>query len=136
MNQSSKPEPGDLPAPSDVGAAPADAEKTPSGLASKVIKKGTGTEHPEAQDTVKVHYTGWMTNGKMFDSSVKRGQPTEFPLKGVIPGWTEGVQLMVEGEKTRFWIPGKLAYGDTPTRPGAPAGMLVFDVELRKILSP
>ena len=134
MNQSTGPEPGDLPAPADVAAAPADAEKTASGLASKVVKKGTGTEHPEAQDTVKVHYTGWMTNGKMFDSSVKRGQPTEFPLKGVIPGWTEGVQLMVIGETRRFWIPGKLAYGDTPTRPGAPAGTLVFDIELRKIL--
>ena len=127
------PEPGDLPAPSDVAAAPADAEKSASGLASKVITKGTGTERPEAQDTVKVHYTGWMTNGKMFDSSVKRGSPTEFPLKGVIPGWTEGVQLMTVGEKRRFWIPASLAYGDTPRRPGGPHGTLVFDVELIKI---
>ena len=126
------PEPGDLPAPPDVAAAPADAEKTASGLASKVVKKGTGTEHPEAQDTVKVHYTGWMTNGKMFDSSVKRGTPTEFPLKGVIPGWTEGVQLMVIGETRRFWIPGKLGYGDAPT-PGRPYGTLVFDVELLEV---
>lgn len=126
------PEPGDLPAPPDVAAAPADAEKTASGLASKVITKGTSTERPEAQDTVKVHYTGWMTNGKMFDSSVKRGSPTEFPLKGVIPGWTEGVQLMTIGEKRRFWIPGKLAYGDNPT-PGRPYGTLVFDVELLEI---
>ena len=132
MNQSTGPEPGDLPAPADVAAAPADAEKTASGLASKVVKKGTGTELPEAQDTVKVHYTGWMTNGKMFDSSVKRGQPTEFPLKGVIPGWTEGVQLMVIGETRRFWIPGALAYGDSPT-PGRPYGTLVFDVELLEV---
>jgi FKBP-type peptidyl-prolyl cis-trans isomerase len=116
-----------IPAPSDVAAPPADAEKTPSGLASKVLTKGTGTEHPAAHDVVKVHYTGWTTDGKMFDSSVVRGEPTEFPLNRVIPGWTEGVQLMVQGEKRRFWIPEKLAYGG---RPGAPAGMLVFDVEL------
>ena len=66
----------------------------------------------------------------MFDSSVMRGQPATFPLGGVIKGWTEGVQLMAVGDKARFWIPGNLAYGDTPTRPGAPAGMLVFDIEL------
>jgi FKBP-type peptidyl-prolyl cis-trans isomerase len=121
------PEPKGLPAPSDVAAAPADATKTTSGLASKVLTKGTGTEHPKAHDVVKVHYTGWTTDGKMFDSSVVRGEPTEFPLNRVIPGWTEGVQLMVQGEKRRFWIPVELAYGG---RPGAPAGMLVFDVEL------
>ena len=122
--------PKGLPAPADVAAAPADAEKTPSGLASKVIQKGTGTAHPAARDTVKVHYTGWMTDGKMFDSSVVRGQPAEFPLDKVIKGWTEGLQLMVEGEKRRFWIPANLAYGDTPRRPGGPSGTLVFDVEL------
>ncbi len=80
-----------------------------------------------------MHYTGWTTAGKMFDSSVLRGQPATFPLNRVIKGWTEGVQLMVEGEKTRFWIPAELAYGTNP-RPGAPSGMLVFDVELLKIL--
>jgi peptidylprolyl isomerase len=69
----------------------------------------------------------------MFDSSVVRGEPAEFPLNGVIKGWTEGVQLMAVGEKTRFWIPGDLAYGDPPTRPGAPGGMLVFDIELIEI---
>ena len=122
--------PKGLPAPADVAAAPADAEKTASGLASKVIQKGTGTARPGAEDTVKVHYTGWMTDGKMFDSSVMRGQPAEFPLNGVIKGWTEGLQLMVEGEKRRFWIPANLAYGDTPRRPGGPFGTLVFDVEL------
>jgi peptidylprolyl isomerase len=123
-------EPKGLPAPSDVAAAPADAEKTASGLASKVLQKGTGTDHPGAEDKVKVHYTGWMTDGKMFDSSVVRGSPAEFPLDHVIKGWTEGLQLMVQGEKRRFWIPGNLAYGDTPRRPGAPSGTLVFDVEL------
>ncbi|MFT6864882.1 MAG: FKBP-type peptidyl-prolyl cis-trans isomerase, partial [Akkermansiaceae bacterium] len=73
------------------------------------------------------------TDGKMFDSSEARGEPISFPLNGVIKGWTEGVQLMVEGEKRRFWIPGNLAYGDTPSRSGAPSGTLVFDVELIKI---
>ena len=116
--------------PADVAAAPADAEKTASGLASKVVKKGSGTDHPTATSTVTVHYTGWTTDGTMFDSSVVRNQPASFPLNRVIAGWTEGVQLMVTGEKRRFWIPEALAYQG---RPGAPAGMLVFDVELISI---
>jgi FKBP-type peptidyl-prolyl cis-trans isomerase len=124
------PAPGDIPAPADVAAAPADAQKTPSGLASKVLTPGTGADHPKEWDEVKVHYTGWTTDGKMFDSSVKRGQPASFPLNRVIKGWTEGVQLMVIGEKRRFWIPVELAYNN---RPGKPAGMLVFDVELLEI---
>jgi FKBP-type peptidyl-prolyl cis-trans isomerase len=128
-----QPKPGDIPAPSDVAAPPADAQKTPSGLASKVLSPGTGKDHPGPEDTVKVHYTGWMTNGAMFDSSVKRGEPTEFPLNGVIRGWGEGVQLMVVGEKRRFWIPGNLAYGENPGRPGMPYGTLVFDIELLEI---
>ena len=123
------PNPGDLPAPDDVKAPPADAEKTASGLASKVLKKGTGKEHPTAADSVQVHYTGWTTDGRMFDSSVKRGQPARFPLGNVIKGWTEGLQLMVVGEKRRFWIPAGLAYGEN-TGGGRPSGMLVFDVEL------
>jgi peptidylprolyl isomerase len=122
----------DLAAPADVAAPPADAKKTSSGLAYKVLKSGTGTTHPKATDTVEVHYSGWTTDGKMFDSSVARGEPASFPLNGVIAGWTEGLQLMVAGEKTRFWIPGKLAYGDRP-RGGAPGGTLVFDVELLSI---
>ncbi|MCO4763204.1 MAG: FKBP-type peptidyl-prolyl cis-trans isomerase [Myxococcales bacterium] len=117
--------------PKDVAAPPADAEKTKSNLASKVLKKGTGTTHPTSASMVSVHYSGWTTDGKMFDSSVMRGKPAQFPLSGVIAGWTEGVQLMVEGETRRFWIPEKLAYQG---RPGAPAGMLVFDVELLKIM--
>ncbi len=118
--------------PSDVAAAPADAEKTASGLASKVLTKGTGTKKPKATDTVEVHYSGWTLDGKMFDSSVVRGETTSFPLNGVIKGWTEGLQLMVEGEKRRFWIPADLAYGETPGG-GRPGGMLCFDVELVKI---
>lgn len=119
-------------APDDVAAAPADAEKTASGLASKVLAKGTGNTHPKATDSVTVHYSGWTTDGKLFDSSVKRGEPASFPLSGVIKGWTEGVQLMVEGEKRRFWIPANLAYGENPGG-GRPGGLLVFDIELIKI---
>jgi FKBP-type peptidyl-prolyl cis-trans isomerase len=118
-----------LPAPDDVAAAPADAEKTASGLASRVLVEGTGTEHPTATSNVTVHYTGWTTDGEMFDSSVERGSTATFPLNQVIPGWTEGLQLMVVGEKRRFWIPADLAYGDS----GRVAGMLVFDVELFEI---
>ncbi len=119
--------------PEDVAAAPEGAEKTESGISSKVLKKGTGSDHPKATDQVKVHYSGWTTDGKMFDSSVMRDDPAVFPLNGVIPGWTEGVQLMVVGEQRRFWIPAKLAYGESPP-PGAPAGTLVFDVELLDIV--
>jgi peptidylprolyl isomerase len=118
------------PVPEDVKAAPASAKKTASGLAFRVLKPGTGKEHPTAASNVVVHYSGWTTDGKMFDSSVTRGQPARFGLGNVIKGWTEGVQLMTKGEKARFWIPGALAYGDKPTRPGAPSGMLVFDIEL------
>ena len=116
-------------APPDVAAPPADAAKTSSGLATKVIKAGSGKDHPTREDLVTVDYTGWTTDGKMFDSSVVRGEPTSFPLDGVIAGWTEGVQLMVTGEKTRFWIPEKLAYKGQ----SAPYGLLVFDIELLKI---
>lgn len=122
----------DMPAraPADVKAPPADAKRTASGLAYKVLKAGTGRAHPKATDMVMVHYTGWTTDGKMFDSSVTRGQPATFPLNGVIKGWTEGVQLMVEAEKTRFWIPDTLAYKG---QPDSPQGTLVFDVELLRI---
>jgi FKBP-type peptidyl-prolyl cis-trans isomerase len=116
--------------PEDVKAVPAKAKKTASGLAYRVLSAGTGTMHPTAASNVTVNYSGWTTDGKMFDSSVTRGQPARFGLGNVIKGWTEGVQLMTKGEKARFWIPGPLAYGDKPTRPGAPAGMLVFDIEL------
>jgi len=118
--------------PADVKAPPADAVKTASGLTSKVLQAGKGDHQPAATDTVTVHYSGWTTDGKLFDSSVKRGQPTSFPLNGVIKGWTEGVQLMKEGEKRRFWIPANLAYGENPGG-GRPGGMLVFDIELLSI---
>jgi len=119
-----------IPAPSDVAAAPKDAEVTPSGLASKLLQKGTGTVHPNARSKVTVNYTGWTTDGKMFDSSITRGETATFGLNQVIAGWTEGVQLMVVGEKRRFWIPVNLAYQG---QPGMPAGTLVFDIELLDI---
>jgi len=117
-------------APDDVASIPADAKVEKSGLATKVITKGTGTKHPTSTSNVEVHYTGWTTDGKMFDSSVVRGKKSAFPLNRVIAGWTEGLQLMVVGEKRRLWIPQNLAYGG---REGAPKGMLVFDVELFEI---
>jgi peptidylprolyl isomerase len=125
------PPPPEVPTvPPDVAAPPPDAKKTGSGLAWKELKPGTGTTHPKSFQTVTVHYSGWTTDGKLFDSSVSRGQAIAFPLDQVIAGWTEGVQLMVEGQKCRFWIPEDLAYKG---QPGMPKGMLVFDVELLKI---
>ena len=114
-------------APSDVAAPPADATTTASGLAYKFLNSSGGSEKPSATSKVTVHYSGWTTDGKMFDSSVVRGQPATFPLNGVIAGWTEGLQLMAKGDKARLWIPQDLAYKGMP---GKPAGMLVFDVEL------
>lgn len=119
-----------IPAPPDVAAAPADAIRTPTNLASKVLQPGTGTRHPRPNSEVTVHYTGWRTNGEMFDSSVAKGRPLTIGLDHVIPGWTEGVQMMVEGEKRRFWIPAKLAYEADPM---GPQGLLVFDIELIRI---
>lgn len=113
--------------PEDVAAPPSDAITTGSGLAYKVLRPGTGTIHPKRRTHVSVHYSGWTTEGKMFDSSVLRGYPSAFRLDEVIGGWTEGVQLMVLGEKARFWIPAKLAYAKDKTKP---QGMLVFDIEL------
>jgi len=118
------------PAPSDVAAPPADAVKTESGLFTKVLKTGSGTTKPGPSTKVTVHYTGWTTDGKSFDSSISRGKPSQFPLNRVIPGWTEGMQLMVAGEERRFWIPESLAYNG---KAGKPAGMLVFDVELIEV---
>ena len=115
--------------PKDLTAPPKDAVETESGLIYKALTKGKGEVHPTPTTRVTVHYSGWTKDGKMFDSSVMRGQPTSFALNAVIKGWTEGVQKMVVGDKFRFWIPGHLAYGNNP-RPGAPSGDLVFDVEL------
>ncbi len=105
---------------------------TASGLQYKVLKAGDGKgKSPKATDTVKVHYHGTLIDGSVFDSSVERGEPISFPLNGVIPGWTEGVQLMKEGQKFQFYIPGKLAYGEqSPSPKIGPNSTLIFDVEL------
>jgi|SRR5688572_3318037 len=119
-------------APADVKEPPADAKKTATGLAYKVLQPGSGTRNPAAWSTVTVIYTGWTTDGKIVDSSVMRGKPVTIDMSStpMISGWVEGIALMVEGEKTRFWIPESLAYkGET----GQPKGMLVFDIELVRI---
>ena len=119
-----------IPAPDNVAAPPeGEASVTESGLASLVLTAGDGEVHPNATSVVKVHYTGWTTDGEMFDSSVVRGEPLSFPLDQVIPGWQEGVMLMVEGETRRFWIPAELAYEGR----SGPQGTLVFDVQLLAI---
>jgi FKBP-type peptidyl-prolyl cis-trans isomerase len=115
--------------PADVKGPPAEARQLESGLAMVVLQDGVGGRHPRSTSTVTVNYTGWTTDGKMFDSSVVRGVPATFSLDSVIAGWTEGLQLMVEGEKVRLWVPEKLAYKGA----SAPYGMLVFDIELIKI---
>jgi FKBP-type peptidyl-prolyl cis-trans isomerase len=122
--------PDTVPPPADVAMPPADAAKTATGLFSKVLNKGRGGPLPTPGSKVVVHYSGWTTDGRLFDSSVVRGQPIRLPLAQVIPGWREGVMLMTVGEKRRLWIPEKLAYQG---KSGAPAGMLVFDVELLRI---
>jgi FKBP-type peptidyl-prolyl cis-trans isomerase len=117
-------------------ASPASSPKnemktTPSGLKYQVMKQGTGTVSPKATDKVNVHYHGTLLNGTVFDSSVERGQPISFPLNAVIPGWTEGLQLMKVGDKFKFEIPPNLAYGERSPSPKIPPNStLVFEVEL------
>ena len=106
---------------------------TASGLQYKVLQEGSGTEHPTATSKVKVHYHGTLIDGTVFDSSVERGEPIEFGLNQVIKGWTEGVQLMVEGDKFRFYIPADLAYGNRSTGKIGAGSTLIFEVELLAI---
>lgn len=107
-----------------------DVKVTNSGLQYQVLKPGDGNTHPTATSKVKVHYHGTLIDGTVFDSSVDRGEPIEFGLNQVIKGWTEGVQLMVIGEKTRFYIPAELAYGNGSAGIITPGSTLIFDVEL------
>jgi FKBP-type peptidyl-prolyl cis-trans isomerase FkpA len=118
----------------DKAAAEPDATKTPSGFVIRTLKAGTG-ETPKATDKVKVHYHGTLTDGSVFDSSVERGQPVTFPLNGVIRCWTEGVQLMKVGGKSRLVCPAELAYGDRGAPPRIkPGATLVFEVELLEVV--
>jgi FKBP-type peptidyl-prolyl cis-trans isomerase len=118
-------------APAAAAAAQGEMTTTASGLKYVALKHGTGTVSPKATDTVRVHYHGTLLNGTVFDSSVQRGEPISFPLNRVIPGWTEGLQLMKVGDKFKFEIPANLAYG--PASPSSlipPNSTLVFEVEL------
>lgn len=114
-----------------TAASNSEMKTTASGLKYQVLKQGTGAVSPKATDTVKVHYHGTLLNGTVFDSSVERGEPISFPLNRVIAGWTEGLQLMKVGDKFKFEIPAKLAYGEnSPTPAIPPNSTLVFEVEL------
>ena len=115
-------------------AAEKGAAKLPSGLIYSEIKPGTG-DSPKATDTVKVHYQGTLTDGTVFDSSIKRGEPATFPLNGVIKCWTEGLQKMKVGGKSRLVCPSDIAYGDRGSPPTIkPGATLVFEVELLEIV--
>ena len=103
---------------------------TASGLQYQVLTPGTGQEHPKPSSRVKVHYHGTLVDGTVFDSSVQRGEPIDFGLHQVIPGWTEGLQLMTKGEKARLFIPPHLGYGNRSAGTIPPGSVLVFDVEL------
>jgi len=120
---------GKQPAPSDVAAPPADAKKSPRGVFYKILKPVPGAAHPSPTARVKVQYTGWTTDGQMFDSSRTRGEPYDTLLKNVIAGWQDGIPQIGVGEQARLWIPKELAYPDG----GGPQGMLVFDIELVEI---
>lgn len=134
VTQVTKPAHEPPPTPPDVAKPPDGVAKTAKGVFYKVLKAaGKSTKHPVATDTVKVHYTGWTTDGRMFDSSQLRGEPASFSLGGVIAGWTDGIPVMTVGDQVRFWIPEDLAYKGAA---GKPAGMLVFDVELLEITAP
>jgi FKBP-type peptidyl-prolyl cis-trans isomerase len=135
-NQSAPPG-GEITAATNAGSASAasaqskEMKTTASGLKYQVLKQGTSIVSPKATDTVKVHYHGTLLDGTVFDSSVQRGEPISFPLNGVIPGWTEGLQLMKVGDKFKFEIPPNLAYGpNSPSPKIPPNSTLVFEVEL------
>ena len=125
-----KPEPPRPPA--QVASAPRDAKKTSSGLAYRLLERGQGTATPSANGHVEVQYSAWTSDGTLFDSSVVRGKPARLPVSQLIKGWAEGLQLMHEGDKALLWIPEELAYAG---RDGSPRGMLVYEVQLLKVLN-
>lgn len=114
-------------APLDVAEPPPGARRSATGIRFCILRPGDGNIRPTREDTVRVHYTGWTTDGNMFDSSRARGEPAQFPVSGVIRGWTESLTHMTVGQIRRVWIPEDLAYRGAE---GSPAGMLVFDIEL------
>lgn len=116
--------------PLDVAAPPPSANRGPDGLRFCILRPGSGDRRPTREDRVRVHYTGWTTDGRMFDSSHTRGEPASFPVTAVIRGWTYSLVSMTPGQVRRVWIPEELAYRG---QPGRPAGMLVFDIELLAI---
>ncbi|MDQ3037847.1 MAG: FKBP-type peptidyl-prolyl cis-trans isomerase [Myxococcota bacterium] len=116
--------------PLDVAAPPATASRGIDGLRFCILRPGSGEQRPTRDDRVRVHYTGWTTDGQMFDSSHARGEPAAFGVSDVIRGWTYSLVSMTPGQVRRVWIPEELAYQG---RPGRPAGMLVFDIELVEI---
>jgi len=119
-----------IPAPAEVAGIPADAEIIQGGIAIRFLQQGDGENFPTLDDDVTIHYTGWQTDGTMFDSSRPRGAPNTFPLAGLIQGWQLAVPHMSKGSRALIWIPGPLAYDYPGGRPDAPKGMLVFDIEL------
>jgi peptidylprolyl isomerase len=114
-------------------APPKTAVKTDSGLAFRTLEKGAGTRHPSSASQVKLHLSGWTTDGVLFESTVRGGKPAVYIVAHLIPGLHEGVLGMVVGEKRRFWIPAALAYGEKRGRRGVPTGNLVYDVKLLAI---
>jgi peptidylprolyl isomerase len=115
---------------------PASATRTASGLAYQVLKAGPGGARPSLASTIDIHYSGWTSDGRLFDSSVLREERAVFPLQQLIPGWQEGLQLMAPGDTFRFWIPGPLAYDTPMAAPNTPKGTLVFDVTLFAFTTP
>ncbi len=116
-----------------MNAEKPEVSTTASGLQYEILQTGSGSEHPQASDKVRVHYHGTLIDGRVFDSSVDRGEPISFGLNQVIKGWTEGVQLMVVGEKRRLFIPADLAYGNGSAGIITPGSTLIFEVELLAI---
>jgi hypothetical protein len=122
---------GESSAPADVDGPPADSIATASGLSYQVLTKGHGTVKAGAESSVLIHYSGWTTDGRRFDTTRDDG-PVRLRVDALVAGLIEGLQLMVEGDRLRFWLPSSLAYGQNP-RPDQPQGMLVFDVELLEL---
>jgi peptidylprolyl isomerase len=117
--------------PANLAAPPKTATRTPSGLSYLALEKGQGDRRPTAESLVEVHYSGWTTDGELFESSVVRGHPRTVPVDRVMPGWTEGLQRMVEGDRFVFWIPEELAYAG---KRASKRGTLVYEIKLLKIV--